>query len=51
MKESFKPSEVVDLLEQARKLGIQLYNDNTIADIEVLVNQALRKFTSKPEKY
>ena len=51
MKEIYTFRELDNLPEQAKKLKIQLYNDNTIKDIEFLVNQELRKFTSKKEKY
>ena len=51
MKESYTNDEVADLLEQAEKLKIPLYANNTIKDIEFLVNQELKKFTSKQEKY
>ncbi len=51
MKENYSAKEVVSLLEQAEKLNIQLYSENTLNDIEVLIKQELLKFVGKPEKY
>lgn len=39
----YTSNQVADLLDQAIKLRIQIYRENTIADIEVLVKQELLK--------
>ena len=51
MKESYTYKETADLLEQAEKLKIQLYSENTLNDIEVLVNQELLKSLGTKESY
>ena len=51
MKESYTYNEVVDLLEQAEKLNIQLYSENTLNDIDVLVKQELLKSLGTKESY
>ena len=51
MKESYTYNEVADLLEQAEKLKIQLYSENTLNDIEILIKQELLKFGGKKEPY
>lgn len=47
----YTPKEVDELLKQAEKFGIQLYSENTLSDIEVLIKQELLKLIGKPEKY
>ena len=51
MKESYTYNEVADLLEQAEKLNIQLYSENTLNDIDVLVQQELLKSLGTNESY
>ena len=51
MKDVYSPKEVADLLEQAKKLNIQLYSENTIAEIDTLIKQELLKFGGKKEPY
>ncbi len=48
---TYTPKQIADLLEQAIKLKIPLYRENTLNDIEVLVKQELLKSIGTPEKY
>lgn len=48
---TYTTNEIIDLLEKAQKLNLQLYSQNTLEEVEVLINQELLKFTGKPEKW
>lgn len=47
----YKSQEVAELLEQAQKLKIPLYNETTIEEIETLVKHELLKAWSKVLPY
>ena len=51
MKDSYTYAETADLLEQAEKLKIQLYSENTLNDVDVLINQELLKSLGTKENY
>jgi hypothetical protein len=48
---TYSHEEVADLLEQAQRFNIQLYDENTLADVEMLVKQELLKLGGNVVKW